>query len=35
MNLQFQVTANQVLVGVCAFMLIFGLIYLASRETGA
>lgn len=31
MNLQFQVTANQVVVGVCALMLVGGLIYLASR----
>jgi len=32
MNAQFQVTPDQVLVGVAAFMLIGGLIYLASRE---
>jgi hypothetical protein len=34
MNAQFQVTPDQVLVGVAAFMLIGGLIYLASREGG-
>jgi hypothetical protein len=34
MNADFQVTANQVLVGVCAFALIAGLIYLAGREGG-
>jgi hypothetical protein len=35
MNAQFQVTPDQVLVGVAAFMLIGGLIYLASVERGA
>lgn len=35
MNAQFQVTPDQVLVGVAAFMLISGLIYLASLERGA
>lgn len=35
MNAQFQVTPDQVLVGVAALMLITGLIYLASREGGA
>jgi TIR domain len=35
MNAQFQVTPDQVLVGVAAFMLIGGLIYLASVEGGA
>jgi hypothetical protein len=34
MNAQFQVTPDQVLVGVAAFMLIGGLIYLASVERG-
>jgi len=34
MDAQFQVTPEQVLVGVAAFMLIGGLIYLASREGG-
>jgi hypothetical protein len=32
MDARFQITPNQVLVGVCAFMLVGGLIYLASRE---
>ena len=35
MDAQFQITPNQVLVGVCAFMIIGGLIYLAARESGA
>jgi hypothetical protein len=34
MNARFQITPDQVLVGVAAFMLISGLIYLASREAG-
>jgi hypothetical protein len=34
MDAQFQVTPEQVLVGIAAFMLIGGLIYLASREGG-
>jgi hypothetical protein len=34
MDAQFQVTPDQVLVGIAAFMLIGGLIYLASREGG-
>jgi len=34
MDAQFQVTPEQILVGIAAFMLIGGLIYLASREGG-
>jgi len=34
MNLQFQVSPNQVLIGVIALLLIGGLLYLASRQSG-
>ena len=34
MSAQFQVTPNQVLIGVCALMLIGGLIYVANSEDG-
>lgn len=34
MNAQFEITPDQILVGVCAFMLIGGLIYLAGHSGG-
>jgi hypothetical protein len=32
MNVQFQVTPNQVVFGVCAFLLVGGLLYLAASQ---